>query len=86
MEIAPSYVTGALLRGGQRRKTYPGEERAVGRPPVRSAALQCVALYDAAPIRKTRSCNKHLIRVETPELQPLESGDFYFGNQKIIGR
>lgn len=48
MEIAPSYVTGALLRGGQRRKTYPGEERAVGRSPVRSAALQRVALYDAA--------------------------------------
>lgn len=47
MEIAPSYVTGALLRGGQRRKPYPGEERAVGRPPVRSAALQRVALYDA---------------------------------------
>ena len=48
MEIAPSYVTRALLRGGQRRKTYPGEERAVGRSPVRSAALQRVALYDAA--------------------------------------
>lgn len=48
MEIAPSYVTGALLRGDQRRKTYPGEERAVGRSPVRSAALQRVALYDAA--------------------------------------
>lgn len=32
---------------------------------------------------------QHPIRVETPELQPLESGDFYFGNQKIqkiIGR
>ena len=48
MEIAPSSVTGALHRGGQRRKTYPGEERAVGRSPVRSAALQRVALYDAA--------------------------------------
>ena len=47
MEIAPSYVTGALLRGGQRRKTYPGEERAVGRSPARSAGLQRVALYDA---------------------------------------
>ena len=30
------------------RETYPGEERAVGRSPVRSAALQRVALYDAA--------------------------------------
>lgn len=83
MEIAPSYVTGALLRGGQRRKPYPGEERAVGRPPVRSTAL-----HDAAPIRKTSSY-EHPIRVETPELQPLESGDFFFGNQKIqkiIGR
>ncbi len=67
MEIAPSYVTGALLRGGQRRKTYPGEERAVGRPPVRSAALQRVALYDAALVlaiaQKEQSNGKCAVRI-----------------------
>lgn len=37
MEIAPSNVAGAMLRGDQRRKTYPSEElldsHSCGRPP-----------------------------------------------------